>query len=257
MSIDINIKDKTILVTGATNGIGKVLATAGVKHGTQMILLDKSIPALEQLYDELYDNNHLSEHFHDPILLPVDLSGATLDDYLKVADDLSANISQLDGIIHNAAHFDGLYALMQTPPESLLKVLQTNFISTIWLNQALFPLLEKSERPCLLFADHEEATVDDAAYWGVYALTKLALMKSMQLLALENERFNLHCYGYNSGWVDTKLIREAYPNAMPDWDSPTPALADAIYSLFNCNHKNGSVVKLDYQPTFFAAQTKK
>lgn len=248
-----SISNKTILLTGATNGIGKVLASQGVKHGAQMIFLEKSIPALEQLYDELYEQYHNAENFCDPILLPVDLSGATLDDYLKVADDLADNIEQLDGIIHNAARFDGLYALMQTPPDSLLKVIHTNFVAPVWLNQALFPLLQKSERPCLLFADHEEATADDAAYWGAYGIAKIALMKSMQLLALENERFNLHCYGYNSGWVDTKLIREAYPNAMPDWDSPTPALADAIYQLFDCTADNGSIVKLDYQPTFFAA----
>lgn len=252
-----NIKDKTILLTGATNGIGEMLAKQGVKHGANLILLDKSIPTLEKLYDELYRVNHQSEHFHDPILLPVDLSGATLDDYLQIAEQLQPTIPQLDGIIHNAAYFNGLYSMIQTQPESLIKTIHTNLIASIWLNQAMFPLLQKSDKPCLLFADHAETTEDDTAYWGAYAIAKTALMKSMQLFAIENERFNLHCYGYNSGWVDTNLIREAYPNAQPDWQPATSALADAIYALFDCKEKNGSVVTLNYsnssKPTYFSA----
>lgn len=46
-------KDKVILVTGAAEGIGACVAKAYAKYGATVVLLDKNIKALQQVYDDI------------------------------------------------------------------------------------------------------------------------------------------------------------------------------------------------------------
>lgn len=236
---DLAIGEKQLLITGATQGIGHTLALTAAAAGAQTILLDKSIPALESLYEDVMAIDGVLE----PFLLPIDMSGANLDDYLETAEQLATEIPRLDGIIHNAAHFAGLYALMQTPPEDLIKHIQVNYTAPIWLTQALFGLLQQSDAPTLLFADHQESYETDAAYYNSYAGSKIALMQAVKQLALEHESLNLFAYGYNTGWVNTVLARQVFPHANPDWPQAQDAeMACHILSLFKRQAQNGTVV---------------
>ncbi len=206
---NVNIKGKNILLTGATAGIGQSLAIAGAKAGATMILLDKSIPALERTYDQIMSIGGCEE----PFLLPVDLTGANLDDYLDIAKTLLENIDQLDGIIHNAALFDGLFSILQSNPSELMAQIQTNLTAPIWLTQAMFELLKKSDQPTILCANHAEATNDKRAYFNSYAISKVGLMKFVKQLAFEYENnYNLYSYGYDSNWLTTGLSISAYPS---------------------------------------------
>lgn len=238
----VNLSGKIILITGATQGIGHTLAITAASAGAQTLLLDKSIPALESVYEDIMA---LSDSVLEPFLLPVDMAGATLDDYLAIAEALTQEISHIDGIIHNAAHFAGLYALMQTPPEDLIKHIHVNYTAPIWLTQALFELLKQSTEPTLLFADHQESHSNDTAYYNTYAGSKVALMQAVKQLALEHESINLYAYGYNSGWVNTVLARQAFPHGDSDWVLAEDAgLSSQILALFQRQYPNGSIVNL-------------
>ena len=70
------LRDRVILITGAANGIGRALAGACAAHGASVILLDRDVRALEQAYDEIMATGHT-----EPALYPMDLKGATPDDY--------------------------------------------------------------------------------------------------------------------------------------------------------------------------------
>ncbi|MGY0399199.1 MAG: SDR family NAD(P)-dependent oxidoreductase [Ostreibacterium sp.] len=235
------LKDKQILITGATQGTGKTLSQVAAAAGAQTILLDKSIPALESIYEDIMAIDGVLE----PFLLPVDMAGANLDDYLEIAEQLNQEIPHLDGVIHNAAYFAGLYALMQTPPEDLIKQIQVNYTAPIWLTQAIFSLLQQSDSPTLLFADHEESYADNTAYYNTYAGTKLALMQAVKQLALEHQNYNLYAYGYNTGWVNTALARQAFPHAKPNWSQVKDvSLASRVLALFNREEVNGSILGL-------------
>lgn len=239
---DVDVKDRHILITGASKGIGHTLAIVAAAAGAKLILLDKSVPALESLYEDVMQ----VEEAHEPFLLPIDLAGANLDDYLQTAELLEAEVPQLDGIIHNAAYFSGLYALLQTPPEVLIKQIHVNYTAPIWLTQAMFTLLKKSKHPTLLFADHQESHEPEAAYWNTYAGSKVALMQAVKQIALEQgESYDLFAYGYNTGWVNTELARDVFPHANPDWPLVQDAkLASQVLSLFAREHDNGSIVAL-------------
>ena len=66
------LKDHVILIAGAGGGLGSTAALALAKQGAHIILLDKSIPKLEKIYDLIVESGA-----PEPTLYPFDLAGAS------------------------------------------------------------------------------------------------------------------------------------------------------------------------------------
>jgi short-subunit dehydrogenase len=74
---------KTILVTGAGDGIGKQAALHYAKYGATVILLGKTVTKLESVYDEIVNNGG-----NEPAIVPLDLKGATAKHYRDMASTI-------------------------------------------------------------------------------------------------------------------------------------------------------------------------
>ena len=78
------LKGKTILVTGASAGIGRVAALSYANYGATVLLLSRNSSKLEAVYDEIESNGG-----SQPAILPMDLEKATY-----------AEMQQLEGLIN-------------------------------------------------------------------------------------------------------------------------------------------------------------
>ena len=92
------LNDKVILVTGASDGIGKTIAKAYAAHCATVVLLSKTIKKLEVVYDEIIANGD-----PEPAIYPLNLEGANMNDYLEMASHIKEQLGGLDGIALNAA----------------------------------------------------------------------------------------------------------------------------------------------------------
>ena len=101
------LKERVILVTGATRGLGRMAALAFAGHGATVVLHGRDQMALEAVYDEIESNGHGPQ----PAAIPLDLLGATVRDYDALAYAIESRIGRLDGILHNASHLGKLSAL--------------------------------------------------------------------------------------------------------------------------------------------------
>ena len=79
---------KTILVTGAGDGIGKQAALHYAKYGATVILLGKTVVKLESVYDEIIKNGG-----NEPAIVPLDLKGATAKHYRDMANVFQVNVT--------------------------------------------------------------------------------------------------------------------------------------------------------------------
>ena len=91
------LSDKTILITGASDGIGKCCALNFAKHGANLILLGRSTEKLEKIYDSIHTSNPNSITIH-----PLDFAAASISDYKQVAESIEDQYDRLDGLIHSA-----------------------------------------------------------------------------------------------------------------------------------------------------------
>src|SRR5690606_38095294 len=93
---------RVVLVSGAAGGLGSAAAVACAGAGATVVLLGRKVPKLNRVYDAI------ARQGPEPLLYPLDLEGASPDDYAELASRLQAEFGRLDGLLHCAAEFRGL-----------------------------------------------------------------------------------------------------------------------------------------------------
>jgi NAD(P)-dependent dehydrogenase (short-subunit alcohol dehydrogenase family) len=200
------LKDRIILVTGASQGIGRAVAKAYAVHGATVILLARTIKKLESLYDEI-----VAAGAPTPAIYPFNLATATPMDYENLAEVLMDNFGRLDGLLLNAAAIGSLTPIEHYPIDQWYQILQVNLNSCFLLIQATLPLLKKSMDAKILFTTADEGR-KGKAYWGAYGVSKFALNGLMEILAEELETHsNIRVNAVNPGSVQTALRKAVYP----------------------------------------------
>lgn len=158
---------KTILITGATSGIG--LALARLYKDSRLILLGRT--PLAQLEDTLFTAQTYCQ---------CDLSRADCAEHLR-AFLSSQGINKLELVIHNAGV--GYYGPPQGQPDaSINQLLAVNLHAPLTLTHALLPLMQQGSK--LVFISSVAADLPVADY-AVYGATKAALAGFARNLRLE------------------------------------------------------------------------
>lgn len=207
---------KTILVTGAGDGIGKAAALSFAQHGAEVLLLGRTEAKLEAVYDTI-----VAEGGVEPGIIPTDLAKAGHDDLIALAGELASEIPKLDGLLHNASILGDRKPLAQTSAALWHQVMQVNVNATFMLTQALLPMLEQAPLASVVFTSSGVGR-RGRAFWGAYAVSKFATEGLMQVLADELGAIsNIRVNSLNPGAVNTTMRRTAYP-AEPPTTNPTP-----------------------------------
>ncbi|MBN8740219.1 MAG: short-chain dehydrogenase [Lysobacterales bacterium 69-70] len=217
---------RTVLIVGATGGLGRASALACAEAGATVVLLGRKVPALEKLYDEIEALGAPA-----PAIYPLNLEGATPADYDELATVIARECGGLDGIVHAAAHFAGLQPLGQVKPEEWMRVLQVNLNGPFLLTQALLPLLLQSPDASIVFVEDDTARVR-RSFWGAYGVAKAAQSGLAAILHDETENTSVRVASLLPPPMRTALRRMAYfgENTL---DRPEPAdfAAAVVYLL--------------------------
>lgn len=162
------IEGNTFVLTGATGGIGRAIATAIAERSGKLILVARDVDKLHMLQSQLAGKGHLS--------LAADIT--TAEGRFKVLE-CSEHAS---GLINNAGvnHF-GLFE--QQSEEQLREMLELNILAPILLTQALLPTLTVKES-LVVNIGSGFGSIGFAGYTG-YCASKFALRGFTQALRRE------------------------------------------------------------------------
>lgn len=221
------LSNRVILVTGAGDGIGRAVARRLAVHGATVVLLGRTIRKLEQIYDEIEQAGAPK-----PAIYPINLEGASPKDYADLARVLDTEFGRLDGLLHNAALFEGLTPLANYDIELWYRILQVNLNAPFLLTQALLGLLNRSADASVVFTA-DRVSEDGRAYWGAYAVAKGGIETLMKLLASELETNTpIRVNSIDPGQVRTGVILRAYPGRAPEeWTDLEVVLSSYLYLL--------------------------
>jgi len=204
------------LITGAAGSLGNVMAMEMARGGAILVLLDKNKRALDQLADRIE-----AAGGEAPFLFPMDLGGATPEDYQRFTEALAEHLGALDGIVHAAAHFDGLMPLDQIPALQWWVALQANLNAPLLLTRELLPLLRQREGHLVFLLDDLDRTA--TAFWGAYGVAQWGLHGMVRQLSAELSNRPIRVHGIVLPPFQSALRARAYP-AEPPAELPAPEL---------------------------------
>lgn len=204
------LKEKVILVTGAGDGIGRVAAKTYAAHGATVILLGRTTPKLEAVYDEIESAGGAK-----PAILPVDLSGVRWEELEYLAQGIDQEFGRLDGLLNNAGLIGQRTPIANYHFATWQQVMQVNVNAAFGLTKAMMPLLEESKAGSVIFTG-SGVGLKGRAYWGAYAVSKFATEGLMQVLADEVDGVsNIRVNSINPGGTRTNMRATAYPAEDP------------------------------------------
>ncbi|MDM8569606.1 YciK family oxidoreductase [Thiotrichales bacterium HSG1] len=204
------LTDRIILVTGAGDGIGKAAAKKFAAHGATVILLGRTIVKLESVYDEIEQAGHPK-----PAIYPMDLEGATPNDYENLAEILMKNFGKLDGLLHNAGILGSLTPLEHYNVEQWYKIMQVNLNAPFLLTKACLKVMKQATSASIIFTSADVGR-KGKAYWGAYSAAYFGIEGLMQTLSDELEtNTNIRVNSIDPGPVHTKMRTDAYPGEDP------------------------------------------
>lgn len=200
-----SLNNKTILITGAGAGIGKEAALTYAKLGATVILLGKTVSKLENVYDEI-----LALGLAEPAIIPLDLKGATKQNYIDMSATIASQFGKLDGVLLNASMLGELTPFTQIHEQIFNDVMKVNVNAQYLLAQVLIPTLQLAKHASLVFTSSSVGH-KGRAYWGPYSISKFATEGMMQVIADEYENSGLRTNAINPGATNTGMRASAYP----------------------------------------------
>ncbi len=226
---------QTYLITGAAQGLGKALSKQLIERGHQVVLLDKELGALNQLYDEL--NSDLAS------LYPIDLLGANIEHYQTLQTTLCDEFAQLDGVILNAAILPAFTPIEHFDYMQWYEVLHTNLNANFHLIQNTLPLLRQSKNGKLLAVLDENIGLHPA-YYGAYGVAKAGLEQLMITLAAEHKKTDLNLYTAKLETFATEARGRLFPGENPLNLTSAESMAQRILESLLQDKQHSSITLL-------------
>ena len=176
---------QSILITGASGGMGKATVNQLKKQGFRIFALDKKPTEAEEN------------------VIPIT---ADLTDPESVERAVEAVRAYTDSL-HAIIHFAGIYmldSLAEMPYEDFRKAFEINVFGAFLVNKAFLPLLKRGSR--ILITTSELAPIAPLPFTGLYAITKSALDGYAYSLAMELQLLGISVSVLRAGAVDTGML---------------------------------------------------
>ncbi len=230
--VEYNLRDKTLLITGASRGIGKAIALRAARDGANIAVLGKTAEPHPKLPGTVYSAA-------DEVIAAGGQALACIAD-IRFEDQIRAAVEQavstfggIDILINNASAIQ-LTDTLNTPSKRYDLMHSVNVRGTFLTSQACLPLLMKAANPHVLniapplnmdarwFADHV-----------AYTMSKYGM--SMCVLGMSQE-FKQHGVAVNALWPRTAIATAAIQNLLGGPDAlrkcrKPEIMADAAYAI--------------------------
>lgn len=231
-----DLKNKTVLITGSTDGLGKLLSINFANIGCNLIIHGRNSTKLDSLEAEIHTANkdiHVTK---------------IVSDFNKpeaIANEFEI-IKSLDILINNA----GVWAegnTVDVTPEKIIELTNVNLLSYLLVTRTLLPVLQKSDFAQILNVSSVAGVEIPQGYFHtIYSATKFGVQAFSEALAKEFGNSNLRVMGYYPGGMITKLFKKAgidYKDVEPWMFDPQESVDAMIFML--TRNKKINVKRLD------------
>ena len=231
------LNGRLALVTGASRGIGAATAEALAGAGAHVILVARTVSALEAVEDRIHAAGGTAT------IAPLDLvDGESIG---KLASAVAERWEKLDILVLNAAMLGSLTPVQDIDPKEYSRLLSLNLLSNQALIAAFDPLLKKAERAEIVALTSSVGS-EPRAFWGAYGSSKAALETLLGAYADETEytgRLKVHIV--DPGATRTRMRALAFPGEEPESVKAPEVVASAILERLFVDAPTGEKIRIE------------
>lgn len=187
---------KTILVTGASSGIGRATAIECSKLGANLVVTARNKERLEKVMSELESS---SGQNHQMLIARLDS--------MEELENLVGQVPNLDGVSSNAGVNYGNKPIKFIKDNELIETLNVNTISHVQLAKNLYKRKKLNKGASYVFTASIGGTTTQVTGQAMYGISKSAINSFMKYCAIEFAGRGIRCNSVCPGMIETPLIK--------------------------------------------------
>ncbi|KAH7388894.1 oxidoreductase-like protein [Cadophora sp. MPI-SDFR-AT-0126] len=223
-SSKVNHVGRSVLITGASSGIGLATACSFARAGTFLIALTSIEPfptyVIEFISEAAESCNHPPPTLRSYYLDVNDIAFITF-----TVEDITTNFGKLDVLVNNAGFMPTPSPIAESDDETYWRTFEINIRGTYRMTKVLLPLLLSTPNGLKTIVNLSSIAAHNLrSDSSAYGMTKLAILRFTESLCQENQGDGLIAFCVHPGAIMTKLA-EAMPKETHAGLSDRPALA--------------------------------
>ncbi|WP_183561948.1 SDR family oxidoreductase [Mucilaginibacter sp. SP1R1] len=198
---------KTIFITGASRGFGKLWAEAFLKRGDKVVATARNLETLNDLVIEYGDS-----------ILPIQLDVNNREACFEAIKTAKQHFGTIDVLINNAGY--GLFgAIEETSEQEARAQIETNVFGLLWITQAVIPVMRAQGHGHIIQISSILGLVT-LPVLGLYNASKFAVEGLSETLATEVKGFGINVTliepnGFATDWAGASAT---HTQGMPEYD---------------------------------------
>ncbi|MBS9777452.1 MAG: SDR family oxidoreductase [Gammaproteobacteria bacterium] len=194
-----NIKNKTIVITGASEGIGKSIALRLAQEHVKLILIARNESKLKMVADAI------KKLGSSAFIYPCDISDTDI--LNETANKIIAEHKIIEVLINNAGVWQQQMPLEHIKPHVIENVINTNLTALIKLTHSLLPVLKIANDAAIINIVSKSGVLAQAGQ-TVYTASKYGARGFTEVLKEELKETNIKVAGIYQSGTDTDMFRK-------------------------------------------------
>ena len=193
------LQDKVVLITGASQGLGKALALAYAREGAKLVINARSEEKLHPVAEE-------AERLGAEVLaVPADVADSeSVDRFVSQAAD---RFGRIDVLVNNAGLLGPRVKIEEFPEDEWRKVMDANLTGLFLVSKAAVPHLAPGASVINLVSG---VSIEGRPEWGAYSVSKFGVEGLTQIMAAELQDRGVRVNAVDPGGMNTEMRAAAY-----------------------------------------------
>jgi len=228
------VNEPVVVVTGAGRGIGRAICRRFAAHGAEVLASARSAEELDETCRIIKaDGGNCASH-------PGDVRSAS---DMKNLVDVALNRAGRVDMLVNCAGVVAQGSVVELSPEAFELLLDVNVKGVYYGCRSVWPVM-KAQRDGVIVNISSVASVDAFEGLGAYGASKAWVNAWSKFLAEEGRPFGIRVFSVAPGAVETRMLRDAYPDFPADEALTPEDVAGIVYALAqpDCRHASGQTV---------------
>ncbi len=221
------LEDKVVMVTGASQGLGRALALAYAKEGASLVINARSEDSVRPVAEEV------EKLGADVLAVAADVSEA--ESVQALVDAAVERFGRIDVLVNNAGLLGPRVAIADYPEDEWRQVLDVNLTGPYLVARATIPHVSEGGSIINVVSG---VSVEGRAEWGAYSVSKFGIEGLTQILAAELQESGVRVNAVDPGGMRTDMRAAAYPEEDPK-TKITPEENTAVFLYLASDESKG------------------